>query len=172
MNTFLDCGYFEGHTTKRYLDSGLIDESWDMFLFEPNPDIEINILESKVVPMATWIKNGKVKFEISGRRDSASISNTTGHTDPKVIEVKSLNFPKFVSLLPEGFVVCSMDIEGAEFEVLEAMLKDNSINRIGLLDIEFHHRFMGDDYKHEDAQDLTDRIMARGVAVRLKVPIE
>lgn len=172
MNTFLDCGYFEGHTTKRYLDSGLIDDSWDIFAFDPNPDLTINVVpDMKVIPQAMWLKNGHVKLEISGRRDSASISGTTGHTNPRVLEVVSLNFPRFISLLPDGFIICSMDIEGAEFRILEAMLANDSIDRIGLLDIEFHHRFMNF-YTPDHALDLLNRIMARGVAVRLKVGIE
>jgi hypothetical protein len=55
-----------------------------------------------------------------------------------------------------------MDCEGSEFPILEKMLKDGTIKKITLLDIEFHHRIMAD-YDSDDAHDLLNRIRKEGV---------
>ena len=64
-----------------------------------------------------------------------------------------------------------MDIEGAEFAVLEKMLKENTIDKINILDIEFHHRLMNDKTP-DDARELIRQIKERGVKIKLKVGLE
>ena len=41
-----------------------------------------------------------------------------------------------------SLVVVKMDIEGAEYDILRAMLADGSIDLVDVLHVEFHHRLM------------------------------
>jgi len=175
VNIYIDAGFYRGMTLRRYVDNGTVDNSWGIYVFEPNPDLNakqhikdfFGNLPVKLIEKAVWIKDGKVKFLISGREDAASIENTSGHTEPKEVIVSCVDFSKFVGKLPKAYIICSMDIEGAEFEVLNKMLKDGTIDKINLLEVEFHHRLRLD--KTEvDAQELIDRIEERGVEVKLK----
>ncbi len=62
-------------------------------------------------------------------------------------EVWRVDFPLLLrALIPPGrehsFVVVKMDIEGAEYGLLRAMLADGSIGLMDVLHVEFHHRLM------------------------------
>lgn len=161
---YIDCGFYQGNALKIYKDKGLVDDSWTTYLFEPNPEIEGDLIRK-----AVWTSDGEVTFQLGGRDDASSIKGTGPHGNPREIQVESIDFSKFVAGLPDEFIVCSMDIEGAEFPVLEKMLEDGTIDKIGLLDIEFHHRLLA--WKTlEDAQTLLIKLMTR-TAVRLKVDL-
>lgn len=172
MNIFLDCGYYAGGAVQKYIDAGVVDDTWIIYGFEPNPEIKIKRRPNmKIYRRAVWIKNGRINFHIAGRDDAAGIADLTGHTDPKEISVSTIDFSEFVSKLPLGAnIICSMDIEGAEYQVLEKMLADESIDRIKILDIEFHHRFMND-YTAIESEKLIRAIRKRGVKVKLKVAL-
>ena len=162
---YLDCGYYIGDAEK----SNCVDDTWTRFGFEPHPGIEV---PEYVLRKAVWIKDGTMKFNIGGRNDASSLEGTSGHSDPVTIEVETIDFSEFVKNLPPEPIVCSMDIEGAEFAVLEKMIKDNTIYKIRFLDIEFHHRIMGDAKGPDDARSLIKQIQDRGVIIKLKVPLE
>lgn len=172
---FIDCGFYQGKIIKTYFEKGLIDETWTVIAFEPNPElntkkaVENLPLPVKVIKKAVWIENTKLPFLIGWREDSASVDGTAMNGSGKEISVAAIDFSKFIADL-EGEIVCSMDIEGSEYKVLEKMIKDKTIQKINLLDIEFHHRFMLEETK-KDSQSLIRRIRARGVPVRLKVPL-
>ena len=176
---YIDAGFYRGVTLRRYVNEGIIDKSWTIYVFEPNLDLEVEQRIKKdfkdlpvtLIEKAVWTEDGEVKFHISGREDSASIKGTSGHTDPKEITVPSIDFSKFVAELPEGYIVCSMDIEGSEFYVLEKMLEEHTIDKINLLEIEFHHR-LTKEFTPDDARSLIVRIEERGVEVKLKDKLE
>lgn len=175
MNIYIDCGFYRGMTLHKYIDQGIVDRSWTIYAFEANPDLNteqfiedfFSDIPITLIEKAVWTRDGKVKFHIAGREDAASIKGTSGHTEPKEVTVSSIDFSEFVVELPKAHIICSMDIEGAEFKVLEKMLKENTVDKIDLLDIEFHHRLM-EEYEPEDARKLIKQIKARGVEVKLK----
>ena len=177
MKIFIDCGFYSGGALRHYIDAGIVDDTWVVYAFEPNPDIETKEqikqypVKIQLYNKAVWTKNTTLDFHISGRNDAAGVKDLTGHTDPKEVQVKAINFSKFVSDLPEAYIICSMDIEGAEYRVLEKMLTDGSIKRINILDIEFHHRLMIE-ANQEDSQKLIDRILHEGTAIKLKVQLQ
>lgn len=178
MNIFLDCGFYAGNALRSYIDAGIVDEDWRIYAFEPNPDLGVeqrikdhfSDYNITLVKEAVWIKQGTKVFHISGREDAAGLKGLTGHTEPKVVRVKTTDFSGFVRELPKATIICSMDIEGAEYAVLAKMIEDGTINKLDTLDIEFHHRFMND-YTDKESQELIDQIEARGVKVKLKVPL-
>lgn len=172
---YIDCGFYAGNALKKYINKGVVDKSWTIYAFEPNPALDVETMMESI-PLkimlfkeAVWIKGEELIFHISGRHDAAGIADLTGHTDPTEVTVQAMDFPKFVAGLPQ-VDICSMDIEGAEFQVLEKMMEDGSIDKIKILDIEFHHRFMND-YNDKDADRLIRKLRKRGLSVRLKVPI-
>lgn len=176
MNIFLDCGFYAGNALKKYINNGTVDDTWTIYAFEPNPDLDLKTmmeaipLKIKLLKKAVWVKNEKLTFHIAGRDDAAGIADLTGHTEPKEVTVQAIDFSKFVADLPEANIICSMDIEGAEYQVLDKMIEDGTINRISILDIEFHHRFMND-YTEVESQKLINKLRYRKVKVKLKVPL-
>lgn len=166
---YLDCGFWQGRALEIYKDKGIVDDTWTIYAFEPNPDIEVEkyvakyALPIQLIKKAVWIKNGNVNFLISGRPDAARISK-------EGVEVDTIDFPEFVSNLPDEAIICNMDIEGAEFTVLPKMIADGSISKISILEIEFHHRLM-EKYEKADAEKLIDDLVRAGVKVIIKVPL-
>lgn len=159
---FIDAGYYYGAA----LDLMEPDNSWDIYAFEPNLELEIPSWVSRDV---VWIKDGTVRFKLNRDRNDASSINS-GMGSYEKVDYPCIDFSRFIRELPDDVIVCSMDIEGAEFKVLEKMLKDNTIDKITVLDIEFHHRLMND-YDDNDARKLIKRVRDRGVIVMLKIPL-
>lgn len=165
---YIDAGYYYGKTLERYQESGLVDDSWAIYAFEPSTDLEIPTFVSR---KAVWVKGGTVTFKVNhDRNDASSIKGTSGMGSFEEIEADCFDFSKFVGELPDVYTICSLDIEGGEFRVLRKMLKDDTITKIDLLDVEFHHRLM---LKEDDktAQEILTAVLDKGVAVRLKVPL-
>ena len=177
MNIYVDCGFYRGIALGNYLKDGVVDDSWKFYAFEPNE--ELNLEESidtlgvpiELIKKAVWIENTTVPFSTYDRDNASSIQGTTAHDNPKTVDVPAIDFSEFVAGLPEDAnIYCSMDIEGAEFVVLAKMIADETISKINVLDIEFHHRFMSD-YTEDDAAKLISQLESLGVEVRLKVPL-
>lgn len=164
---FLDCGQFDAVAIKQYV----VDDSWAIYSFEPDPKTLEGLPELTLIEKAVWIQDGEVKFGLDPLGQASHIMGLAGTDYENVIKVPSIDFSKFVSELPEAFIVCSMDIEGAEFPVLNKMILEGTIKRINVLDIEFHHRAMAD-YETEDARKLIQEISDLGIIVRLKVVLE
>lgn len=173
---YIDCGFWQGRALEIYQERKIVNGDWTIYAFEPNPDIEVekNVkkfdLPIQLIKKAVWTSNGKVTFEIGGRPDSGSVRGTGGHDSPKLIQVESLDFSEFVKNLPDEGIICNMDIEGAEFPVLNKMIEEGTIEKISILEIEFHHRLV-EKYTKEDAEELIDELVRHGVKVILKVPL-
>lgn len=174
---FLDCGFYAGGAMKHYQEQDIIDKSWTIYAFEPYPREDIkNLLEARLplkvnlIQKAAWINDDGIDFVLKGREDAHHLWFDGADQGETITHVDTIDFPEFVANLPEAYIICNMDIEGSEFRVLEQMLKDGSIMRLDELDVEFHHRLLNE-YDEEDSQKLIDRILARGVKLRLRVPL-
>ena len=171
MKYFLDCGFYVGKALDYY--APLMDESWIVYAFEPNT--ELNVEESikrfpfqvNWVKKAVWTEDGEVEFAIGDRNDASHISSLRKSPDRKVI-VPCIDFSRFVAKLPEATIACSFDAEGAEFAVLRKMIDEGTIQRLSLLDIEFHTRPF-EDKTEADTSLLRQEIESLGVLVKLKI---
>lgn len=171
---FIDAGFYVGKALEYY--APFIDNSWTVYAFEPNPGLDVETsaerfpFKIEFIRKAAWLHDGKVGFRLSGRTDAPHIDRIRASTDEK-ITVPCIDFSKFVAdLPPDAIIICSMDIEGAEFLVLRKMLEEKTIKRLTLLDVEFHHRLMP---KEEgiDAAFLRRKIEEQGVLVKLKLEL-
>ncbi len=185
---FLDCGSHHLEGLVNFLDNGTIDTSYKIHCFEANPEcflservknIKYKELDITIHNKAVWVEDGTILFNQENHNESRSGSPSDGKSNidgwgssvsginfkhpgySNPVEVESIDFSRFVSELPTNCkIVCKLDIEGSEFEVLEKMLLDGTIDRISEIYIEFHERFMSHitlEYK----QNLISRIRAR-----------
>ena len=176
MKIFIDCGYYRGKALEYY--APFMDETWEVIAFEPRADLgvqssfERSPFDIEWYQIAVWTENGDIDYVIPNREDSAHILKDRGVAENEVIKkVSSIDFSQFVDSLPEeATIVVSMDIEGAEFPVLKKMIKDGTIERISLLDIEFHHRLIPG-MTREDSDHLRREIEVRGTLVKLKLEL-
>jgi FkbM family methyltransferase len=184
---FLDCGSHHLEGLKAFFERKIIDETFEIHTFEANPECRIKdrlknfkLKNCKVHEAAVWISDGTLLFNQENHEESKSrypydgISKIDGwgssvygigyehkgYSTP--IEVKSIDFGNFVNKLEESYIICKMDIEGSEFEVLKKMIEDNSISRISKLYVEFHDRFMP---KEKNKNKIIEKIQSKGVDI-------
>lgn len=169
---FIDCGFYVGKALDYY--APLMDESWKVVAFEPNQELwDMDKLRKYPFPMtlmseAVWIEDTFLDFAI-GKRDDASHIKDIRPTQDETINVKAIDFSRFISELPEdSTIVVSMDCEGAEFPVLRKMLRDGTAKMMDLLDVEFHHRIIEGE-SEATASLLRQALEAEGVLVKLKI---
>lgn len=160
----LDCGRFDGVAINQYC----VDDSWEIYSWDIDPQVDLVLPEHIFVESAVWIDNDGVEVALDPRKQASHIVGVAGTEYEKIKKVPSFDFSWFVHELPEAVIVCSMDIEGAEFPVLRKMIKDGTADMLSVLDVEFHHRMMGTE-DVDTARELIQQLSKLGVIVRLKV---
>ena len=186
-NIFLDCGTHLCEGLIQFYNNGIINDSFEIHTFEANPSCNIKErisqipLDIKYYEVAVWTEDGEVEFSQENHSKSQSSSPTDGYSDvdgwgssvsslnstwknkfrEENIKVKSINFSNFLNQFSkEDNIICKMDIEGSEFPVLRKMLKDNTVDRMDTLYIEWHDHLLPDeniDSKNELLSELTKR---------------
>jgi FkbM family methyltransferase len=171
---FLDVGYYIGKALEYY--APFLDDSWLIYAFEPNEELDVETSLKRFpfyvtwIKAAAWIEDGEVEFRIAGRNDASHIDGIRDSVDRKVT-VSCIDFSRFVADLPEdAVIVCSFDGEGAEYPVLRKMIEDGTASRLSLLDIEFHHRLLTDE-DNATSSILRQELEGLGVLVKLKLEL-
>lgn len=182
-NIFLDCGTHLCEGLVYFYNHGIIDDTYEIHTFEPNPACKAKE-RIKQIPLnitsydkAVWIEDGFVYFnqeeyttpegqrEIDGTMSSIDGVGITPPGGKIKLKVPSVNFSKFVSELPEdAHIICKMDIEGAEFQVLRHMIKEGTITKIKKMYVEFHERYV-DTESIETENELIKTISDLGVEI-------
>jgi len=174
MKIFIDAGYYRGKAMEYY--APFLDDSWTIYAFEPNINLPVEESLSRFpfnvewIKKAAWTENGKKEFVLTARNDASHLSAVRAGVD-ETITVPTMDFSKFIADLPEDATICvSMDIEGSEYPVLRKMIKEGTIKKINLLDIEFHHRLIpGED--DDSSSRLRQEVESLGTLVKLKLDI-
>jgi FkbM family methyltransferase len=156
MNIFLDLGTHKGEGLLEFFDYNIIDDTYEVHTFEASPSLDtVNEINNKIKDIknfpkkinfynkAIWVEDGYLDF--NDRKDMASHIESTGFKyfqekdQFNSIKVECINFVNFVNSLPkESYIVCKMDIEGSEFQVLRHLISTESIKKINKIYVEFH----------------------------------
>jgi len=149
---FLDCGGNIGQSIKRFKKSKRYDKDFIIHSWEPvdclskfyrdQPDITFH-------NKAVWTYDGEITFFLDVSKGPRRSLGSTIFKEKKSrrlnrknpATVPCVDFGKWVkdNLSKEDFIILKVDIEGAEYEVLEKMIEDGSINYIDDLYIEWHY---------------------------------
>lgn len=190
MNIFLDCGTHLCEGLLDFWNNKIIDETFEIHTFEPNPacfvEERISSLPFKVVfhNCAVWTDDEEVNFRQENHKESKTASPTDNRSDidgwgssvegigffhggylTPPIKVKAIDFSKFVKDLPEGSkIICKMDIEGSEFKVLRKMIKEETIRKIDAIYVEFHERSMKDE-SVSSKNEIVKKIQDMGIKI-------
>ncbi len=161
---FLDCGSNQGQGLHSIYKSRGMDDTWDIVCFEIMEEVSSLLKEKplyknhpsiQLINKAVWISEGKLALTLDhekGIDDFGGATNILGDNwlQPDYIkhdiiknarQVDSIDFSKFLleNVSEEDHVVVKLDIEGAEYEVLDKLIKDNTINLINVLYVEWHN---------------------------------
>lgn len=159
---FIDCGCREGDATAVFLGDEEVGGGMYAQLFMPRKDAdeyELIAFESadsrflpelrerfkrwnfKLLERLVWVRDGVAEFNTDGESDICSLVEALGRLD--ALPVKSLPCLDFSAYLKKNFtrrdyLVVKMDIEGAEYAVLEKLIEDRTIRLIKELYVEYH----------------------------------
>jgi len=151
MKVYIDCGSYEGGTIKRFIESDYYTLDFNIFAFDPNPRITQSFYPDKVIfiPKAVWISNSIIDFYINTkntkRQSGSSIikEKITGSLDKNnPIKINTIDFSLWLknNFTINDYIIVKMNIEGAEYNVLNKCIDDGTINLINILFIQFHEK--------------------------------
>ncbi len=145
MAVLIDCGASNGSAL------GELESQFGPFAhiwaFEPNPEnarlISRDDPRLEIVEAAVSTSYGNSKLYLSDQFDGSTLypDKISGNIRrDRFIEVCTIDFADWLSQAVSSAdrVVCKMDIEGAEFDVLEHLLRTRQMQRIDLLLVEWH----------------------------------
>lgn len=134
-------------------------------LFEPNPNCveklreldEVKSGEVTLHPVGVGAKEGLFDFfgldDAEGGKHSQGGSIVQEHNSDrynsstdKSIRVRIINFSSYLAEKSAKYdrIICKMDIEGAEVELLESLLKEKTADLISVLYVEFHSQYQSE----------------------------
>lgn len=171
-NIFIDLGAYDGDTVEQFFNwSKLIEhhaDSFKIYAFEPNPNVNRGVeklAERKVnvtfSNKAAWINDGEIEFAVdSSNTPLGSTVEDSKHNiwdNNEHITVECFDFSEWIKQFKDDYVIVKMDIEGAEFPILEKMLQDKTVKYMDKLLCEFHPNKVAR-YTSDDKADLIKRL--------------
>ena len=143
---FIDGGAHIGESVKYFYATFPLAEQYEVHSFEANPDLWGDIEKENTIlhKSAMWDTDGETDFWKSRFHTEGGTILTkkiTGKIDYNhSIKVKTIDFSKWVqeNLNKNDYIVLKLDIEGAEYAVLEKMYKDGTLAWINEFWGEFH----------------------------------
>lgn len=148
----IDLGANVGTFTRQMAATGA-----DVIAFEPDPDtfavLQQNTASLENVTLhqkAAGARAEQLMLRRAARWDPANptkesmassiVRNDTGMSDANAVPVEVVDFPAFLTALDRDIHILKMDIEGAEWDLLEALLDAPVLARIDCLFVETHER--------------------------------
>jgi FkbM family methyltransferase len=191
---FLDLGTHFAEGLKRFIEVLKIDSSWEVHTFEANPRTYeflngqersaksgLNItFHNKAVGIADGTATLNIETVQEYQDAETGMGSTlvsmedwhipaTAHKYENQVQVECIDFPKWVDNLfsnPDCEIYCKIDIEGAEFDILEHLIASKSIGNFKAMYIEFHDWAMKDkDTAIKRKDNITQQLKAKGVGV-------
>jgi|10_taG_2_1085330.scaffolds.fasta_scaffold01603_8 FkbM family methyltransferase len=159
-NIFIDCGGHNGQSIRKFKETEQYKEAdWEIYSFEPNfsliKDYADKHPEYNIKNEAVWTESGEKEFYIDEKDGDGSslliektsrdgtVENNLAHP----LTVKAIDFSSWMldNFRKEDQIIVKMDIEGAEYAVLQKMIKDGSLEYVNKLYVEWHHKKVGID---------------------------
>lgn len=150
---FIDCGGHDGCSIRRFLSDFDRRGRFEMVTFEPNGAYQGNYCafpRHTLIQAAAHDRDGSQTFYLD--RDDGDGSTlfknkltaatggygTLDTDDPVTVTTVDLSAWILANTSPADYVILKLDIEGAEYDVLEKMLRDRSVQRVTHLFVEWH----------------------------------
>lgn len=150
----IDGGAHRGETIQNFKAHSISEEHrWEIYAFECNPELWDGLRKDSditLMPQAMWTEATTLEFFATDETTMGSVYEEAGkerHLQKKKIQVTAIDFGQWLAgkFRPEDWVILKLDIEGAEYPILDQMLKDGSIDSVDMLFIEFHNQWVGVD---------------------------
>lgn len=155
---FIDCGANTCNVLRRNMERF---PDFEFYAFEPQPELTAGCIEiikqypkSKVTffNKAVWVANERMPLYLArrwGPNYKGASTLLSGHKKTFAnidyshpVYVDAIDFSEWLgaNFCPDDYVVVKMDIEGAEYEVLEKIIRDGNHRIVKKAIVEFHRR--------------------------------
>ena len=171
-NIFIDAGADSGAVYSAFhaISSYLPGYSWEIIAIEANPTT-INSMPKfpnlTILNKAIWTEDGTILFYLNKRNNAASsLFEKNAEDEPYQVTVESIDFSQWMkkNFTTEDYIILNMDIEEAEYAVLEKMLSDDTAKYIDRLYVEFNNdHLIGNSLRK---RKILKRMRKAGVAVQ------
>ena len=142
---FINIGAGQGSDIDGFLSLSPDHKNWEMFVFECNPAlipiIKFRHPNATVIPYAASTEDGEAKLYFGNQYINSSLmSSKVNVSEHTYLTVNTIDISKWLldNFSNEDYIVVTLDIEGAEYEVLEKMIAERSLEIIDELYVEFH----------------------------------
>jgi len=150
---FVDLGAYDGDSIKTFMQIKTLPvepKQFSIFAFEPNPVFEKPLknlqktLDNFIMfrPEAAWTEATTLTFakDKSESPMGSTLMSSKKHLwdNSPHIEVTAFDFSDYVKQFADDYVIVKMDIEGAEFPVLEKMIAEGTDSMMNELWVEMH----------------------------------
>ena len=174
---FLDLGTHYGQGLREFIARFNMDNTWIIHTFEANPNT-FKIFTEQYHQLTPWViahnqavsdHYGEitVNIETPPNEDATGMGSSVISLDKwnpwggtlrenfkTEANVLCFDLSDFIqkSFKPDDTMIIKMDIEGSEYDTLEKMIKDNVIERVNHLAVEWHSRFFTNSQEIEERE--------------------
>lgn len=161
---FLDCGAHDGCSVKMFTDLYPDYDEYEIYSFEcddkrfsqlVNKGRQLNLSNFHPIKKAIWINDGKKIF------DGWQFKNTTNDNDNQGVDTLDLSQFIINNFSEDDYIILKIDIEGAEYKVIDKMNSDGSLKYISKIYGELHGPKKG--YTIEDNNTLLNQIWSHNL---------
>lgn len=144
---FIDGGAHFGESLKAFKTTKLYKKfPWKIYAIEANPNIIDKIPKGSditVINKAIWTYDGTVDFYLTVPGETtSSVYKKEGFNNEK-ITIECFDFGRWLkkNFSKKDYIIVSFDMAGSEYEVLEEIVSDGSIEYVDRLYVEFSQEF-------------------------------
>lgn len=155
-NVYIDCGSWTGDSILSFKKN--VSNDFEIYAFECDPrlidglETLSNRLGFKFIDRAVWIEDTIINLYpgINNLTQSSSLNISKKKLIDKKhpVVVNTIDLSKWIldNFNINDYIICKMNIEGAEYDVLEKMISDGSIFYINKLYVAWHYKKLDDCY--------------------------
>lgn len=165
---FIDCGGHDGCSAIKFL---LENPNYDVISFEANPELwsYYERIPTQLQKKAVYDYDGEVEFIIDPvDADGSSLIKEKNidfykkikNEDCPRIVIECIDLSRFIKDIANKYeeIILKLDVEGAEYAILNKMLKDDTLRHVNKLLAEFHWNKIG--IAEEDHAALLEKVMS------------
>jgi len=161
MNVYIDLGAYRGLYINRFRKSSMYKPGAQIYAFECNTHLRGFNYGSDVTTInkAAWIYDGELNFYVSKKNPAAVQGSSvykekrTGNLDKEHPQkIPCVDFSEWIldHFQRDDNIILKMNIEGAEYDILEKMIADDTIGFIKTLFVQFHWQRIGVDVQRHN----------------------
>jgi len=145
---FIDAGANCGQSVESFMKSWEDWRDYEIHSFECLPRLFSNFDRFSTNPKfrlhteAVWIEDGTIDFYVGDTVSSSVVKEKkTGHLNKNnPLRVPCIDISKWIkdNFSKDDSIIFKMDIEGGEYETLDKLINDNTLEMVDELYIEFH----------------------------------